>query len=468
VTVSSIRHRGLRWAAVLALAAVTTATGSAAAAPGAAETFEVGSIDGRAIDPAAFAEFVLAEHGATAIATEALDFLIQDRLVEIESHRRGVVITDGDVAAKLAELEQRIRAETKGKLGIEDQRAASGIEPATFRRVLRRGIAAERMMRADFGLPDGDVKQEKQALWYQEQRAREGVRTSGLAAGLAAEFGDERVTRVDWGLEIYRALRKADRERLFDEYVGVELLLAAAARGALVVTPEHIAREVAERDAALVAKLKEAGMSSAGVGWRSTVAARGEDPDAIVAGDRFRAEILLKELARQKHGKDGFRRFYDDHRAEFDPSFGRRVRLATIFLRADAQKGGKAGRTWPEATAELDALRARCAAGDLPLAEAFASFARLKSQHDSAQRGGELGFLSEPQLARAGLPATLIDEKPGALVGPVTVADGVHLLRVVEQRAASPFEEIRGEVEKAARRALLQELRQSAKVERQP
>jgi hypothetical protein len=465
VAASSIRHRILRWTVVLAC---SSAGGRAGAVPllSTLVASDPGSIDGRAIDPATFAAFVLTEHGKAAIGNETLDFLIQERLVEVESRRRGVAVTDGDVAAKLAELEARIRAESKGRLGIEDQRRASGVDESTFHRVLRRGIAAERMMRSDFGLPEGDVKPEKQALWYQEQRVREGVRTSGIATGLAAEFGEERITRVDWGHELFRALSKEDRDLLFDEFVGVELLLVAASRAGLAVTPEHVEREIAERDAALVAKLREAGMSSEGVSWRSTLVARGDDPDAVLAGSRFKAEILLKELTRQRHGKDGFRRFYDDHRAEFDQSFGRRVRLATIFLRADAQKGGKAGRTWPEATAELDALRARCAAGDLPQAEAFASFARLKSQHESASRGGELGFLSEAALSKSGLPASLIDETPGALVGPITVATGVHLLRVVEQRSASPFDEIRGEVEKAARRTLLQELRQSAKVER--
>lgn len=430
------------------------------------ESGAVGTIDGRPLGADAFARFVLAEQGSAAVGVEALDFLIQDRLIEQEAKRRGVVVSDQDVDAKLAELERRTRAETKGKLGVDDQRAAMGVDLDTFRRVLRRAIAGERMMRADFGLGDADVRPEKQSLWFQEQRAREGVRTTGVPVGIAAEFGDERITTTDWGLQLFKALSRGDRDRLFDEYVGIELLLAAAKQAGLAVTPQHIAREVQERTAQLLAKLKEAHMPTEGVDWLSTLKARGDDPEAVVSSDRFKAEILLKELARTRHGADDWRRWYDDHRAEFDQAFGRRVRLATVFLRADAVKGGKASRTWPEATQELDALRQRCLQGDIPVGEAFASFARLRSEHESAARGGELGFLAEAQLEKLGLPANLVAEKPGALVGPLTVANGVHLLRVIEQRSASPFEEIRGEVEKAARRALLQELRKSAKVER--
>lgn len=450
---------------VVAVGAAPTASAQQPAIPE-----SVGTIDGAPIAADSFARFVLAEQGSSGVGTEALDFLIQERLIELEARRRGVVVTELDIDSRIAALETQLRAQSKGRIGVEDQRVAMNVDIAIFRRVLRKAIAAERMMRDDFGLGDADVRPEKQSLWFQEQRARGGVRTEGLAAEIAAEFSiefaDERITRTEWGLRLFHALSKADADRMFDEFIGIELLLAAARKVGLDVTPQHVAREVQERTEQLLAKLKDAGMPTEGVDYLSTLKARGDDPTAVVGSDRFKAEILLKELARQRHGKDDWRGYYNDHRAEFDQAFGRRVRVATIFLRADPEKGGKSLRTWPEATAELDRIRQRTLAGDIPAAEAFSSFARQFSEHDSAKRGGDLGFLSEAQLEKLGLPAKLIDEKPATLFGPLTTAPGVHLLRIVEQRAASPFAEICGEVEKAARRALLQELRKTAKVER--
>ncbi len=444
------------------IARLVALLGIAAASP---REIEIGTIDGRPIATDAFARFVLSEQKDGA-ATEALDHLIQERIVEIESRRRGIVVTEGDVAARLAGLEQRARKESGGKLGLDDQLASTKVDRAEFRRLIRKMIACERMMADDFGTRD-EIPPAKQSLWFQEQRARAGVRTAELPAGVAAVIGgDEQIATIDWALMLYRRLPEADAAKLFDEYVGIDLLFAAAKAQGLVVTPQHVAREVQERNEALAAKLRDAHMPTDGVDYLATLKARGDDPDAVLASDRFRAEILLKELTRQRFGADGWRAYYDAHRAEFDQAFGRRVRVATIYLRAEPQKVGKAGRTWAEATAELEPMKARALQGDVPVAEAFASFARLKSEHESAARGGDLGFLSDAQLQQIGLPSTLLEEKPAALLGPMPAPHGVHLLRVLEQRAASPFEEIVGEVEKAARRALLQELRGSAKVER--
>lgn len=432
----------------------------------------IGTLDGQALASARFAEFVLAEQGKSGAGLEALDHLVQAQLVALEATRRGILVTERDLDDRVAALDQQLKQSSDGKLSIADQLAAMNLDASAFRTLLRQSIACERMMGADYGLrSDAEIPREKQSLWFQELKGRYGVRTEQLPAGAAAVLleegqGERVVSRVEWGLELFRALAPADADRLFDEYIGIELLLGAAKQARLEVTPEHVAREVQERTKQLAAKLKAAGMAADDVDYLATLRARGDDPDAVLASDRFRAEILLKELARQRYGADGWKRFYADHKADFDREFGRRVRVSTIHLRADAKAGGPAGRTLAEATAALEGVKQRAQAGDVPVAEAFASFARLRSEHESAARGGDLGFLAAEELERAGLPSALLDEKQGALVGPLPTLSGAHLLRVTEQRAASPFEEVVGEVEKAARRQLLQELRKAAKVER--
>jgi parvulin-like peptidyl-prolyl isomerase len=60
----------------------------------------------------------------------------------------------------------------------------------------------------------------------------------------------------------------------------------------------------------------------------------------------------------------------------------------------------------------------------------------------------------------------VLDQKSDAIEGPIVTADGVHLLLLGETKAASPFEEIAAEVEKAARREFQRELRRDKRIER--
>jgi hypothetical protein len=208
-------------------------------------------------------------------------------------------------------------------------------------------------------------------------------------------------------------------------------------------------------------------MPSQDVTFHSMIKARGEDPETVLRSDRFRAEILLKDLAKKVYGGDGFRGFYDAHRADFDVRFGRRVRLASIFLRAAPKKTAQVPRTWAEATQELDRLKDRLGSDPASLAASFASQARIRSEDGAAAKtGGDLGFCGLRELEARGLSDSLLDAKSGTMVGPMNAREGVHLLLVGEKKSASPFEEIRDEVEKAARAELLRELKKDVPIER--
>ncbi len=427
----------------------------------------VAVIAGREIEADRFARFVLDEKEHDGAGAEALDQLVQERLVDHEARRRGVRVADADVTARLTELDRGLREQSGGKSGLDEQLAAMKVDRAAFQALLKKSIACERMMAADYALPAGrPVPPEKQSLWFQELRLRDGVRTADLPEGVAAEVGGETIGRTEWGLKLFQTIGTQESDKLFDEFVGVELLLAEGKTLGLEVTAERIAREIEERSQLLRDKLASEGLKSDGVDYRSTLKARGEELDVVTRTDRFRAEILLKDLARARFGQDGFRAFFEERRAEFDRAFGRRVRLSTIFLKAAPQKSAKVLRTWGEASGELDLLKRRLASGSAPLPETFASLARLRSEDESAIRGGDLGFLSLAELEKRSLATTLLDQAQGELVGPVVGTEGVHLLLVTEKRGASPFDEIVGEVEKSARRELLKRLRADKKVER--
>src|SRR6185369_3844867 len=159
----------------------------------------------------------------------------------------------------------------------------------------------------------------------------------------------------------------------------------------------------------------------------------------------------------------GFKAYYEANRADFDKRFGRRIRLAAIFLAAAPKKSAKVTRTWAEATDELDRLKGRILADPSAVPQAFGSQAAIHSDDTASRaRGGDLGLLGHDALDARGLSDSLLDEKAGQVVGPVNARDGVYLLLVGDPSPASPFEEIQEEVEKAARREVLLEATRDA------
>jgi parvulin-like peptidyl-prolyl isomerase len=428
----------------------------------------VARIGDLAITAETFASFVLDERATTQQGSEALEVLVQERVVEVEAARRGLSVDAAAVTARMAELDKKMREQTGGKTGLADYLAATRhMTEAEFRAKLPTAMLAERMMHEDFGLAAAElVPAEKQGLWFRDGHRPE-VKRDGLPAGVAASVGGKEVRRSDWGITLFGALADQDEENLFKDFVGAQLLLKRGRELDIKVTAEEIQKEVDERSALLREVLAKQGMPTDGVDWLSTIKSRGDDPAVVLNSDKFKAEIILKELTRRLHGKDGFKGYYEARRADFDALFGRKVQLATIFLIAAPKKSAKVTRTWAEATHELDLLKDRLSGDPGALAAAFASQARIHSEEArSARSGGDLGFLGLKELGERGLPTSLLDEKAGTLYGPLNTAGGVHLLLVGEKKDASPFEEIRAEVEKAARRNVLEDLQKDVKIER--
>lgn len=133
-------------------------------------------------------------------------------------------------------------------------------------------------------------------------------------------------------------------------------------------------------------------------------------------------------------GEDQLRAYYGSHAGLFtEPE---QLRLSLILLRVDpsAPPGAR-----DKARDEARAILARLARG-----ADFGELARTHSSDASAERGGDMGYLHRGMLPEA-VYAEAAKLVPGRVSGPVTVLEGVALLRLEDRRAPKlrEFDEVR-------------------------
>ncbi len=103
------------------------------------------------------------------------------------------------------------------------------------------------------------------------------------------------------------------------------------------------------------------------------------------------------------------------------------VRIAVILLKVDPSS---ARVVWDKAREEAAAIRARIAQG-----VAFADLARLHSAHDSAERGGDMGYVHRGMLPEA-MEGLLDGLKFGVVSDPIVLLEGVALMRLDSRKPA--------------------------------
>ncbi len=108
-------------------------------------------------------------------------------------------------------------------------------------------------------------------------------------------------------------------------------------------------------------------------------------------------------------------------------------------------------------------------------ADAGADFAELAKTHStdkgSAVKGGDLGWFDQNRMVKEFSDAAFA-ATPGQIIGPIQTRFGFHIIKVVEKRDKTPFEDVRNDLAVAARReatdAYVQEKKASLKLERTP
>jgi peptidyl-prolyl cis-trans isomerase C len=151
--------------------------------------------------------------------------------------------------------------------------------------------------------------------------------------------------------------------------------------------------------------------------------------------DNSRLEALEAEVRRvPAPEEDVLRAYYKNNQNLFTTP--RANRLATILISVHP---GSPKEDWVAAESEAKSLRARALDG-----ADFAELAREFSDHDSAERGGDIGFLHEGELAPA-IQVAVDKLEPGEMTEALHVLEGYVVFRLQERRAAElqPFVKVR-------------------------
>lgn len=133
----------------------------------------------------------------------------------------------------------------------------------------------------------------------------------------------------------------------------------------------------------------------------------------------------LEKLVRNVHAPSTkqLRQYYAAHPEKFTSPPQQRV--SVILLRMDP---GAPDTDWQKATEEAQDLVKRVRDG-----EDFAELARQYSGDQTAEEGGDMGYLHEGMLP--GLPAEIVSKlQPGETSDPVTLMEGVSIFRLAERK----------------------------------
>ena len=363
-------------------------------------------------------------HRGTDLGKEALDHLIQSRVVALESDRRKIRVSDKEIDQYVASARAELR---KNKMSLDAQLVSRGMTMAEFRDFVRLSRTYDRLVRQDLKLAAGvrpTAAQRK--LWMSERRRKLGVKVDvrKLATDVAAVIDGKIVTLGELGLSMTRTLRKQERISILRQMIAYRLLQREAARLGVTITPK-------DHEAALDRKRREyernAQLRKLGVNLEQLLAAQGRSIEDLRQGEVFRAEVLIGVLGKRMFPDAKLVAASNAEPAKWEARVGEAREVSRILL------GGKPRRSLDKAKDLLTKIRSK-----LSGASDFAPAARQFSEDTSSKRkGGKLGWIHKDQR---GLDKALVEAAfrldIGKISKPIASKDGWSLLLVHRARPA--------------------------------
>ena len=388
---------------------------------------------------------------------ELLDLFLKARLLDSMAAQRGIQVSDGEVARRWKDLEERAKA--SGGVGLDDEMQKRHLTPEQFREFLRLALVQERLTRAALGLSSkAEVSGDQQELWIQQEIQARGMELlpPSDGGGVLARCGELSVTRAEFGHFLFERLgRDTVRESAWHLLLRDALEkrmpdLAPAARARAV--EDEIARR-RQKHAAEYPTLP----------FEQRLAATGRTLDTLRRDPSVAIAALSRLWVDRTAGPEGIRSTYEKERDLFEARHGEALRASLLFLVAGRFVNDLCPRTFEEAEADLARVAERCADAD-----EFASIVERRSEEPGTKKQkGDLGWVTRGD-ARVPGPLRealfhLLDTggnlpERGRPIGPVRLDSGVGLLWVTARRPSPPWEEMSERVHEELRRRLLEEV----------
>lgn len=435
-------------ATLLALAAIQAPAASEASEAEPGNRFAA-VWDGGEITFERFDRFLGATVRGKPTGIEALDHILQIRIVEHEASERGMRADAERLEALLQEARAAIEAQG---LDYEQALAERGLTEESFRELLAAALLHERLVLAD--REDGSTEkpdQEELLEWSQDRIRELKERSEPAPPGVVFKAGNFTVSEADLGATARAALGPSRLEAHLRQLVFMDSISAWAREEGVALTDEFLQAEIDWRRTQVAENPAYQGATYEGL-----LQAEGSSIEAVKQGDELKSAGLLRLYAERRFDDAWFEALPPQERASFERRFGVARLLAWILLRAEDDHPDPLVPSFDEAAAELRGYAAETAD-----AEAFFELAERISEHEpSRRRRGMLGWVhrEEPGAVDPQVCAAAFNAPVREVSGPHPTREGQCLLFVLEERPAPGEAEFRDLVRRSLHLELKDEL----------
>jgi parvulin-like peptidyl-prolyl isomerase len=383
-----------------------------------------------------------------------LEQLVDDTCVEIEAKKRGVAVTDDEVAAYVKHVDELVRRSTGNARTIDDVYKEQHTTPEVFARDAHEYLKRQKMAVEDLGGKQGEeVSEARLKLWLSSLRRRMSAKTTDLPDGVVAAVGDTTVDRARYA----KALREGLPQETVDN-ARLDLALEAATEHALAEAKIVVTDADVDADLATLRQrfAKDPRVKNAGATFDDFLKQMHGTSEAELRTDRrYRASIGLERLLAKNVPDEAIRKYWEENR----DAYGERSLVREIYVAAQEEGGKFKMRSFKDAF-EV-ALRAKAAvlessgglgttpqAGRKPLTDAVTAVAK-QFEEDATKKSSAGEPIVWTHATIAGddaLTKAAFSGEVGTLLGPVKSRIGYHLLVVEERRPAPSYDEVKDNV----------------------
>ena len=410
----------------------------------------VARVWGRDIREADVLERIVQRWGGTERGKAVLDQLVDDTCVALEAARKGVTVTDEEVAAHIRSVEEEIKRQYGGARSLEDLYRESHSSAAEFAREARKYLVQVKMAAEELGAkPGAALSEAHRKLWLSALRHRLNVKFAGLPEGVVAQIGDAAVDRASFARALSEKLPSDVTKNARDDLVQDAATEHVLAEAKISVADADVDAEIAKLRGRFS---QDPRVQGTGLTFDEFLRQRFGTSEAELRTDRsFRSRLGLERLLLRRVSDEDVKKQWTENR----DAYGERAMVRTVYVAAGEEGGKFQMRSFKEAqelafrakAAVLEAsggLPGTGAAGGKPLRDAVTAVAKqFEPDKERKAAAGEPVAWTRVHLAgEDALLKAVFEDDVGVLLGPVRARTGWFLVFVEERRPAPSFEEI--------------------------